>query len=68
MIYSNEDLKQLAQNNSKEFLRIINSSTLKVKDLAAAVEILGEDITDEIAALPIFMRCLKHVHLFIDRR
>jgi DNA-directed RNA polymerase len=65
MIMEYDDIKELAQTNSKELIRIINSSTLKVKELSTAIEILAEESIEEQLILPIFLRLLKHIHVSV---
>ena len=64
MGYSVNQLKQLAKNNPEEFLQIINNMS-DVFTLTFAVEIMGEEITDESRMLPIIRRLLKHIHALV---
>ena len=66
MSYSNQQLKQIAQTNPQELVRIINGHySSDIKTIALAVDILGEEVSDEAIVLPIIRRFLKHVHVLI---
>ena len=62
MSYSAEQLKDLAKNNPKELINIIERNISNIPILTEAIENLGEETKDEAIVLPIFKRLLKHIH------
>jgi hypothetical protein len=66
MSYSIQQLKQIALNNPQELIKIIsNNYGSDTKTIALAIDLLGEEVTDEALVLPVIRRCLKHVHVLI---
>jgi len=66
MSYSSKQLKDLAQNNPQELIKLINNSyKTDVKTIAIAMDIIGEEVKDESLVLPLIRKSLKHVHVLI---
>lgn len=62
MNYTDTQLIQLAQTNSKELIRLLNSPNTNTRVLTSGAEILGGEVTDEAVVLPVLRMLLKHVH------
>jgi len=66
MSYSSQQLKELAQKDTQELIKIINHHyKVDTKTIALAVEVLGEEVIDETIVLPIIRKLLKHIHVMI---
>jgi hypothetical protein len=65
MSYSNIQLRNLAQQNPKELIRIITSSGGDAKTLSSGVEVLGEEVTNETLVIPVLRQLLKHPHALV---
>jgi|SRR5579885_3638777 len=65
MSYTDNQLRNLAQQNPKELIRIITSPNGDAKTLTSGAEILGEEVSDENLVAPVFRQLLKHAHAFV---
>lgn len=64
MSYSQNQLKELAQNNPKELARILISPNADIHTLTFGAELLGE-VSDERIVLPTLRQLLKHVNAIV---
>ena len=64
MNYSQNQLKQLAQNNPRELARILTSPNADIHTLTFGAELLGET-SDERIALPSLRQLLKHINAVV---
>ncbi len=62
MSISENDLKKLAQTNPQELIRVLTNHKQDIHTLTFGAEILGEEIKDEVLALPVFKKLLKHIN------
>lgn len=62
MMYSENELKDLAQKNPKELSRILISPNSDIQTLTFGAELLGGEITDETLVVAPFRMLLKHIH------
>jgi hypothetical protein len=65
MSYSDIQLRNLAQQNPRELIRIITSPNGDAKTLTSGAEILGEEVDDESLVVPALRQLLKHAHAFV---
>lgn len=65
MIYSNTQLRTLAQQNPKELIRIITSANSETHTVAAGIEALGEESSNEALVVPALRQLLKHPHALV---
>lgn len=64
MSYSIQQLKHIANTDPQELVRIISNGT-DIKNIVQAIDVLGEEISDEQIIVPLVRRLLKHVHVLI---
>ncbi len=65
MNYSNSQLRNLAQQNPKELIRIITNSKGDPQTLAFGAEVLGEEVDNEPLVTPVLRQLLKHPHALV---
>lgn len=65
MNYSENQLINLAKNNPKELVRILNSPGVNITTLTFGAETLGGEVLDEELVLPTLTHLLKHVHVVV---
>lgn len=65
MNYSNSQLRNLAQQNPKELIRIITGSKGDAQSLAFGAEVLGEEVDNESLVVPVLRQLLKHPHALV---
>jgi hypothetical protein len=62
MIYTDNQLVHLAQNNPKELVRLLNNPHTTTKMLVVGIEILSLEVLDESLVLPILRLFTKHIN------
>ena len=62
MIYTDEQLINLAKTNTKELVRLLISPNADIRMLTSGAEILGGEISDETIVLPVLRMLIKHVN------
>jgi len=62
MIYSENQLINLAKTNTKELIKILSNPSTNIRTLVDGIEILGLEATEESVVLPAFLLLLKHQH------
>lgn len=65
MSYSTIQLRNLAQQNPKELIRIITSPNGDAQTLSLGAEVLGEEISNETIVIPTLKQLLKHPHALV---
>jgi hypothetical protein len=65
MSYSEIQIKDLAQNNPKELIRILTSPNVDTHMLTFGAELLGAEVSDETLVLPALRRLLKHINAVV---
>lgn len=65
MSYSIIQLRNLAQQNPKELIRIITSPNGDAQTLASGAEVLGEEVVNESLVTPTLRQLLKHPHALV---
>lgn len=65
MSYSTIQLRNLAQQNPQELIRLITSPNGDAKTLASGAEVLGEEVSNESIVTPILRQLLKHPHALV---
>jgi vesicle coat complex subunit len=66
MSYSTQQLKQIAKTDPQELVKIINNNyRTDSKTIALAIDVLGEEISDETIVVPLVKKLLRHAHMLI---
>src|SRR6185436_4719015 len=65
MSYTTIQLRNLAQQNPQELIRIITSPNGDAQTLASGAEVLGEEVSNESIVAPALKQLLKHPHALV---
>lgn len=66
MNYSSQQLTQIAKTNPQELIKIINNCYgSDMQTISLAIDIMGEEVSDEALVTPLIRKLLKHIHVLI---
>lgn len=65
MSYSKAQLLTIAKNDINKLVIIIDSYKTDIKLLETALEILGDEASEDFDIIPILNRSLNHIHLLV---